>query len=80
MGDDDRELTRWLFATATAMLEDAIEIAAAGQSPRLTPSRAADAGHRLRATAQNIAILAEAAVIVTTRGVNPPENRRKIHR
>ncbi len=35
MDDDYRELANRLFATATAMLEDVIEVAVAGQSPRL---------------------------------------------
>ena len=42
MGDDYRELANHLFATATAMLEDVIEVAVAGQSWRLTPSQLAD--------------------------------------
>ena len=37
MDDDTRELANRLFAMATAMLEDVIEIAVAGQSPRLDP-------------------------------------------
>lgn len=39
MDDDTRELANRLFAMATAMLEDVIEIAVAGQSPRLDPSQ-----------------------------------------
>ncbi len=38
MDNDYRELAHRLFAAATAMLEDAIEIALAGQSRRLNPT------------------------------------------
>ena len=37
MDDDYRDLANRLFATGTAMLEDAIEMAIAGQSQRLGP-------------------------------------------
>ena len=77
MEDDYRELTNHLFATATAMLEDAIEIAAAGQSPRLNPSQLADHGRRLQAAAHDIAIIAEAAAIAANLGAGQPENQRK---
>ncbi len=77
MDDDYRELANRLFATATAMLEDVIEVAVAGQSPRLTPSRLADHGRRLQAAAREIAIIAETSVIVANPGVNRRRNRRK---
>ena len=77
MDDDYRELANRLFATATAMLEDAIEAAVAGQSPRLTPSQLADNGRRLQKAAREIAIIAEAVVIVANLGVNRCRNRRK---
>ena len=77
MDDDYRELANRLFATATAMLEDVIEVAIAGQSPRLTPSQLADHGRRLQSAAHDIAIIAEAAVIVAIPGVNRRRNRRK---
>ncbi len=80
MNDDDRELANRLFAAATAMLEDAIEVAAVGQSSRLTPSRLADHGRRLQAAARDIAVLAEAAVIVANRGADEPSNPRKQRR
>ena len=54
MDDDYRELANRLFATATAMLEDVIEVAAAHE----------------------IAIIAEAAVIVA----NPGVDRRRVRR
>ena len=69
MDDDYRELANRLFATATAMLEDVIGVAVAGQSSRLNPSQLVDAGHRLQAVARNIAIIAEAAMIVANLSV-----------
>ena len=60
MDDDHRELTNRLFATATGMLEDATEVAVAGQSPRLSASHLADHGRRIQAAAQDVAIIAEA--------------------
>ncbi len=77
MDDDHRELVLRLFATATAMLEDTIEVAIAGQSPRLNPSQLADHGRQLQATARDIAIIAESAMIVANLGVNQRRNRRK---
>ncbi len=77
MDDEYRELANRLFATATAMLEDVIEVAVAGQSPRLNPSQLADHGRRLQATARDIAVLAEAATIVANSSVERPRNRRE---
>ena len=77
MDDDYRELANRLFATATAMLEDVIEVAVAGQSPRLTPSQLSDNGRRLQKAARDIAIIAEAAMIVANLGVDRRRNRRK---
>ena len=77
MDDEDRELAQRLFAAATAMLEDAIETAVAGQSPRLHTSRLAAHGRRLQAAAHDIAIIAEAATIVSDRAVNHASDRRK---
>ncbi len=68
MDDDYRELANRLFATATAMLEDATEIAAAGQSPRLNPPQLANHGHRLQSAARDISVIAEAALIVANLG------------
>jgi len=80
MDDDHTELANRLFATATAMLEDAIETAVAGQAPRLKRSQLADAGRRLQAAANDIAIIAEAAAIVASLGANPHQNRHKSRR
>ncbi len=77
MDNDYRELAHRLFAAATAMLEDAIGAAVAGQSSRLNPSQLADNGRRLQAATHDIAIIAEAATIVAILGVNRRRNRRK---
>ncbi len=77
MDDDYRELTNQLFATATAMLEDAIEAAVAGQSPRIPPSQLAVHARRLQASARDVAVFAETAMIVAKMGVNQRPNRRK---
>ena len=80
MDDDDRELANQLFATATARLEDAIDVAVAGQSPRLDPLQLADAGRRLQATARDIATIAEAAAIVASLGNHRGSERYKRRR
>lgn len=67
MDDDDRELVNRLFAAATAMLEDASEVAMAGQSPGHAPTRLIEHGQRLRSAAHNIATIAEAAAIIADR-------------
>ena len=77
MDDDRRELANRLFAVVTAMLEDAIEVAVAGQSRRLTPAQFADTGRRFQAAARDIATLAEAAMVVANLDVDWRPNRRK---
>ncbi len=51
MDEDDKELVRRPMAKATAMLEDAVETAVAGQSDRLSVPGYARAAHRLQAAA-----------------------------
>ncbi len=80
MDNDYRELAHRLFAAATAMLEDAIGAAAAGQSRRLNPSQLADAGRRLQAAARDFAIIAEAATIIANSGASRCGSRRKRRR
>jgi len=77
MEDDYMELAHRLFATATAtaMLEDKIHVPVVGQPSRLNPSQFADAGRRLQAATHEIAIIAEAAMIVANLGVNRHPNR-----
>ena len=76
MDDNDRDLANRLFATATAMLEDAMEVAVAGQLPRLSPSQLSDVGRRLQAAAHDIVVIAEAAAIVADLGISHPPGRR----
>ncbi len=76
MDDDDRDLARHLFATMTALLEDAAELAAAGQSSRLDSPALAALGRRLQAAAKDIAAVAETAAIVADSGTNGPPDRR----
>ncbi len=80
MDEDNKELANRLFATATAMLEDVIEVAVAGQSPRLNPSQLADHGRQLQATARDIAIIAEAAKIVANSSAERSQIRRQRRR
>jgi hypothetical protein len=70
MDDDHRELVNRLFAMATARLEDASEIAVAGQSPGLSRTQLADRARRLQAAARDVAALAEAATVVANLGVD----------
>ena len=77
MDEDHRELANRLFALATAMLEDATELAVAGQSARLNPEQIVDTGSRLQAAALEIAIVAEAATIVANQGINRRQSPRK---
>jgi hypothetical protein len=77
MDEENRDLANRLFATATAMLEDAVELAAAGQSPRLSPPQLVDHGARLQTAAQDIAIIGEAAMIVANLSDNQRRNRQK---
>ncbi len=59
-----RELLRSLFAEATARIESAHESAVLGQSAELTADDYASAARRLRATAQDIIALADAALLI----------------
>lgn len=77
MDEDDRELLRRLFAAATAMLEDAIEAAVAGQSAKLGPRQRVDRARQLHAAAGDITVIAQAAMIVANSGVNQDRIRPK---
>ncbi len=70
MDDDYRDLAQRLFAAATAMLEDAIEAAVAGPSAKLGPRQLVDRARQLHAAARDITVIAEAAMIVASSGVN----------
>ncbi len=75
MDDETRDLAQRLFAAATAMLEDAIEAAVAGQSVKLGPRRLADRARQLHAAVRDITVIAEAAMIVANSGFNQHRNR-----
>lgn len=64
MDAEQIELLRLLFAEATARIEAAHESAVAGQSAGLTVDDYASAARRLRATAQDIIALADAALLI----------------
>lgn len=66
LDDDLRALANRLFATATGMLEDAIEPSDAGQSPHLSLLQLAETGRRLQVAIREIAVVAEAATIVAS--------------
>ena len=70
MDDDHGELVNRLFAAATAMLEDVVEVAVAGQSAEIAAEDYVSAARRLQATARDIAALAEAAMIIAVPGFN----------
>ncbi len=69
MEDDDRELLRRLFGVATELIENAHEVAIAGQSNTLAAPDYATTARRLQAAARDIAVLAEAAMIVANLSV-----------
>jgi len=58
------------------MLEDALEPAIAGQSPRSSPAALTAHGRRLQATLRDIASLAEAAAIVARLGAGRGRKRQ----
>lgn len=70
MDADDRELFGHLMAKATAMLEDAAEMVAEGQSSRISQDRMIKLGGRLQAAAKDIAALTGAAAIVASDGIH----------
>ena len=77
MDNDHRELLRRLFAAATELIETAHEAAVEGQSGDIVAETYAAASRRLQATARDVAVLAEAAMIVANFGINQHRNRRK---
>ncbi len=77
MDDDHRELLRRLFVAATALIETAHDAAVAGQSGEIAAEDYAEAARRLHATARDVAVLAEAAMIVANLGINQRRNRPK---
>ena len=80
MDEDDKELVRRMMAKATAMLEDAVETAVAGQSSALSADDYADVARRLRIAACRVATLADATMVLARPGseigIDPVRNRR----
>jgi hypothetical protein len=64
MDDDHQELVRHLFAAATELVETAHDAAVAGQSGEIAAGDYVAVARALRATARDVAVLAEAAMIV----------------
>lgn len=71
--DNDLDRARRLFADVTALLEDAIEIALAGQSPTATAHDLAEVGWRLEAATNEILAVARAARAAATSTLLPPK-------
>ena len=67
MHDHHRDLASHLFATATAMLEEAIELAVAGQASDRSSAELVRDGQLLASALQDIAIVAQAATIIAGR-------------
>ena len=61
---DRKELANRLFATATAMLEDAVEIASTGQSGRRSLEELVLTARALGARTRKITAIAEAVMVV----------------
>lgn len=80
LDSDTRELANRLFATATGILENAAEIAIAGQHPRLTSTGCTSCAEELKAAADDLTALANAALALVrpaaTRSENPISSRR----
>ncbi len=77
MDDDRRELVRRLFASATELIEIAHDAAVAGQSGEIAAGDYVEAARRLQATARDIAVIAEAAMIVADLGIKQHRDQPK---
>ncbi len=77
MDDDHRELVRRLFAAATELIEAAHDATVAGQSGETSAEDYAEAARRLHASARDVAVLADAAMIIANLGVNQHSNQSK---
>lgn len=74
-----RALANHLFATATAILEDAVDTASAGQHPRLTATACRARAEQLLADVDALVALAGAVLVVAgNKRIRPrkPTNRR----
>ncbi len=68
MDDGNLDLVNHMFAIATALLEDAVEAAIAGQSSRLSHLELVALAGRLQIAAREIAAVADATMIVASLG------------
>ncbi len=64
MDDDRKEMANRLFATLTAMLEDAAAVAAAGQSSRANASSLRTQARRLQSSIAEAHVLTNAIAII----------------
>ncbi len=77
MDSEDLQLLSHLFVKATALLEDAIEPAASGQSHRNTPKSFARNAALLRDAARDLAAIANGAEAILRMSETPPPKRKK---
>ncbi len=77
MDDDHRELVRRLFAAATELIETAHDATVAGQSSEIVAEDYAETARRFHATARDVAVLAEATMIVAKLGINQHRTQSK---
>ncbi len=77
MDDNDRELVRRLFTSATELIETVHNAAVAGQSGEIAAGEYAEIARQLQAAARDIVALAEATMIVANSDINQRRNRPK---
>lgn len=65
MPDEQQELLAQLFVILTAKLEDAHELAAAGQASGVKPRCLLSLAHQLRETARGVIAITEVIMILT---------------
>ena len=75
MDDNDRELVRRLFTSATELIETAHNAAVAGQSGEIAAGEYAAVARQLQAAARDIVALAEAAMVVANPDINQRRNQ-----
>ena len=77
MDSECRDLVRRLFALATAVIEDAHELAVRGQSSRPGPRDYRNVARQLREAANNLVALARSAeLVISTANVRNPDGKR----
>ncbi len=75
MNDNDRELVRRLFTSATELIETAHNAAVAGQSGEIAAGEYVEIARQLQAAARDIVALAEAAMVVANPDINQRRNQ-----